>query len=91
MFNMSRQVECPGCCRSTCWRGEPDLSDGLFCEHCHEFITTYNDYLHGLIRREVVRLMIKFIDPESDYQLGLLERIFRYEPARFPTISTITM
>lgn len=74
MINRSREVQCPKCAGSNSWRGDPQPDQALHCRYCCAFIMTYDDYIHGVIRREAERLIAEFADGVPSSGLAFLDR-----------------
>jgi hypothetical protein len=73
MLNRSRKVVCTHCYGDNFWKGDPNLTDELFCRYCNSFITTYDDYIHNFIRVEAARMLAQFMETDSERDLAMLK------------------
>lgn len=81
MLNRSRNVICPTCQSINSWEGDPAPDEALHCHQCHEFISTHQHYVEGLVKGEVARVMARYADPDSYYQLSLLKQVLADQPS----------
>ncbi len=80
MLNRSRNVTCPTCQATNSWEGDPAPEEALHCRRCHEFISTHQRYLESLVKGEVARIMARYANPDSSYQLSLLKQVLADQP-----------
>lgn len=80
MLNRSRNVICPTCRSVNSWEGDPAPDEALHCQQCQAFISTHQRYVEGLVRGEVARIMARYADPDSSYQLSLLKQVLANQP-----------
>lgn len=65
MFNRSRRILCPECGAANFWQGEPQPTDVLHCHSCKAFVSTYDGYIYGLVRREAERMLAQCLGSDS--------------------------
>lgn len=73
MFNRSRKVACNHCHGDNFWKGDPAPTDKLICRYCESFITTYDDYIHNLVREEAARMLAQFMETDSESDITMLK------------------
>lgn len=81
MLNRSRKLTCPTCQATNSWEGDPAPDEALDCQQCRHFISTYQDYLEGLVKGEVARVMARYAHPDSSSQLSLLKQVLDDRPS----------
>ncbi|WP_136065869.1 hypothetical protein [Modicisalibacter radicis] len=81
MLNRSRNVICPTCQATNSWEGDPAPEEALHCQYCENFISTHRHYLESLVKGEVARVMARYADPDSAYQLSLLKQVLADQPS----------
>jgi hypothetical protein len=74
MFNLSREVTCPHCDAVNRWEGnDPQPEDVLTCTQCQGFVINHEDYIHGLVKREVSLVMQRYAYRSVSRDLSLLK------------------
>ena len=81
MLNRSRNVICPTCRSVNSWEGDPARDEALYCHQCDGFIATHQHYVESLIKGEVARIMARYANPDSSYQLSLLKQVLADRPS----------